>query len=221
MEQIGTVCEEWDYGAKRCISQAVVYRKAGTPSCHFTTNMTIDADGAPKAYFPGETYPSNGHDCFDWLDNLNPADNHGIQGQNGARGPAPGFVISATALTDARYPDDDTRRYVDASTLPYVVLTGASFPVPVGHTLTKGGLVFVVDTKSGIYSGAIYSDVGRAVGESSIALALMLGVNPFSRKYFPQGGRRYLGQTHLSPRVSFGDIATALGRVVDPGQGTG
>jgi hypothetical protein len=43
-----------------------------------------------------------------------------------------------------------------------------------------------VDTKTGIYSGAIYGDVGRAVGEASLALALMLNINPFSKKYFPK-----------------------------------
>src|SRR5262249_2029934 len=109
--------------------------------------------------------------------------------QNGAVGPAPGFVISGTALTDeAHYPADNTRRYVDASSVPYVVLTGSSLPVPAGTTLRKGCLVFVADTKTGIYSGAIYADVGRAVGEASLALALMLGINPFSKKHFPKVG---------------------------------
>jgi hypothetical protein len=188
IDQIGTVCDEWDYGAGRCASQVTVYRKQGTASCHFTTKMAIDADGAPKAYFPGERYPANHHDCFDWLDNLNPADNHGIQEQAGAIGPAPGFDISGTALMDGRYPEDDTRRYVDASAVPYIVLTGVSFPVPAGSPLGKGALVFVADTKTGVYSGAIYADVGRAVGEASLALALMLGINPFSRRYFPKVG---------------------------------
>jgi hypothetical protein len=187
--QIGSVCDEWDYAAKRCVSQAAVFQKAGTSACYFTTKMAIDADGAPKGYFPGESYPANNHDCFDWLDNLNVEDRHGIQGQNGAVGPAAGFLISGTALRDeAHFPADDTRRYVDASSVPYVVLTGSSFPVPAGYPLSKGCLVFVTDTKTGIYSGAIYADAGRAVGEASLALALMLGVNPFSRKYFPKVG---------------------------------
>jgi len=186
--QIGSVCDEWDYATRRCASQVAVFQKAGTASCHFTTKMAIDADGAPKAYYPGERYPANEHDCFDWLDNLNPADQHGIQGQNGAVGPAEGFVISGTSLTDTDFPSDDTRCYVDASTIPYVVLSGVSLPVPGGLVLKKGCVVFVVDTKTGIYSGAIYGDVGRAVGEASLALALMLNINPFSKKYFPKVG---------------------------------
>ncbi|MGY4512103.1 hypothetical protein [Bradyrhizobium sp. USDA 3650] len=189
-DQIGSVCDEWDYQRGRCASQAAVYQRPGTNAYFFTTKMAIDADGAPKGYYPGENYPANNHDCFDWLDNLNVSDRHGIQGQNGAVGPAPGFVISGTALTDAAHHSaDDTRCYVDASSIPYVVLTGSSFPLPAGSAaLRKGCLAFVVDTKTGIYSGAIYADVGRAVGEASLALALMLGINPFSRRYFPKVG---------------------------------
>lgn len=186
--KIGTVCDEWDYAARRCASSIAVFQKQGTSACYFTTKLAIDADGAPKAYFPAEYYPSNKHDCFDWLDNLNPGDNHGIQGKDGAVGPAAGFVISGTALTDPHYHGNDTRCYVDASTVPYVVLTESSLPAPAGHALTKGCLVFVADTKTGIYSGAIYGDVGRAVGEASLALALMLDINPFSKKYFPKVG---------------------------------
>ncbi|MGY3585727.1 hypothetical protein ACVIGB_005216 [Bradyrhizobium sp. USDA 4341] len=188
IEQIGDVCDEWDYQAGRCASQVPVFHKQGTSSCHFTTKMAIDADGAPKGYFPGEYKPSNLHDCFDWMNNLNPADVHGTQGQGGAVGPAPGFVISGTALMDRRFPENDARRYVDASTIPYVVLTGSDFPVPAGLALSKGCLAFVADVRTGIYSGAIYADVGRAVGEASLALALMVGINPFSRRYFPKVG---------------------------------
>jgi len=184
---IGSVCDEWDYGSRRCASQVDVFQMPGMSACHFTTKMSIDADGAPKAYCPGEYYPSNAHHSFDWLNNLNPADQHGVQGQD-AQGPAPGFLVSGTALTDTDHFDaKDTRKYVDASAIPYVVLTGrSSFPVPHGTQLNKGCIVFVTDTKTGIYSGAIYADAGRAVGEASLALALMLSINPFSRKLWPK-----------------------------------
>jgi hypothetical protein len=186
-DQLGVVCDEWDYEAKKCTSQVPVFQKLGTNSCYFTSKMAIDADGAPKAYYPGEYKPANDHPCFDWLNNLNVNDRHGVQGQNGAVGSAPGFLISGTALTDEHhFPENDTRRYVDASSIPYVVLNNGSLPVPAGQVLTKGCLVFVADTKTGNYSGAIYADVGRAVGEASLALALMLGINPFSKKQFPK-----------------------------------
>lgn len=184
--QIGIVCDEWDYRAKRCASQIPVFQSPGSTACYFTTKMAIDADGAPKAYYPGEYFPSNTHGAFDWLDNLNPADRHGVQGQD-ARGPAAGFLVSGTALVDDRHGSNDTRKYVDASSIPYVVLTGASaFPNPAGMLLQKGCIVFVTDTSTGIYSGAIYADVGRAVGEGSIALALMLGIDPFDRRRWPK-----------------------------------
>ena len=124
-QQIGQVCDGCDYRAKRCASQADVFQLPGTNACYFTTKMAIDADGAPKAYYPGEYYPSNAHGAFDWLDNLNPADEHGVQGQD-AQGPAPGFIVSGTALVDPGHNSNDARKYVDASSIPYVVLTGTS-----------------------------------------------------------------------------------------------
>ena len=185
--QIGNVCDEWDYKSKRCASQVGVFQSPGSNACYFTTKMAIDADGAPKAYYPGEYYPSNAHGAFDWLDNLNPADQHGTQGQD-AQGPAPGFLVSGTALVDPdHYNSNDVRKYVDASSTPYVVLTGpSSFPTAPGCRLQKGCLVLVTDTLTGIYSGAIYADVGRAVGEASLALALMLSIDPFDRRRWPK-----------------------------------
>jgi hypothetical protein len=181
---LGTVCDEWDYSARRCATTATVYQIPGKPGAHFLTKMAIDADGAPKGYHPGEYYPSNAYQSFDWLDNLNSADAHGVQGANA---PAPGFLVSGTALTDStHYPATDPRCYVDASSIPYIVLTGSRFPVPAGTVLTKGCVALVVDTQSGIYSGAIYADVGRAVGEASLALSLMLNIDPFSRRYWPK-----------------------------------
>jgi hypothetical protein len=181
---LGSVCDEWDYTAKSCVSQATVYQLPGTAAAYFLTKMAIDADGAPKAYYPGEYYPSNSHQAFDWLDNLNVNDQHGVQGADAS---APGFLVSGTALTDtAHYPSNDTHCYVDASSIPYIVLTGGTFPTPNSTGLQTGALAFVVDTRTGNYSGAIYADVGRAVGEASLALALMLSIDPFSKRYWPK-----------------------------------
>ena len=87
---------------------------------------------------------------------------------------------------DSRYPANDTRRYVDASSIPYVVLPKGAFPLPAGTTLKSGCVVCVVDTKTGGYSGAIFADVGRAVGEASIRLAQRLGLTPFSSSRWPK-----------------------------------
>ena len=209
---IGRVCEEWDYSAHACASAADVQQIAGTAGCFFLAKMAIDADGAPRAYHPGEYYPSNTHQAFDWLDNLSSSDNHGIQAPSDV---APGYVVSGTTLTDtADHPVTSTRCYVDASRVPYIVLTGSSFPVPSGATLKKGCLAFVVDTATGNYSGAIYADVGRAVGEASLALALMLGINPFSRAHWPKvtGG---VSQKRIFYLVFPNDVVPAPWRVDD------
>lgn len=184
---IGNVCHEWDYQARECREAIRVSRVEGTSGFHFLTKLAVDADGAPKAYHPDDRVPlENRAKALDWLANVNVNDLKGVQGQQGATGPAPGFLISATALSNVAFPENDTRHWVDAATIPYVVLTGGSFPLPQGMRLKTGCLVYVVDTKTGGTSGAIYGDIGRAVGEGSVALALRLGLQPFSVRVPPK-----------------------------------
>jgi hypothetical protein len=60
-------------------------------------------------------------------------------------------------------------------------------PLPKGTRLKNGCLAYVVDTQTGGTSGAIFGDVGHAVGEGSIALARRLGLNPFRKgRMFPK-----------------------------------
>lgn len=205
---IGNVCHEWDYPEHRCRETTPVSQVAGSSGFHFLAKLAIDADGAPKAYHPDDRVPNeNGAKAYDWLANVNVDDLKGVQGQGGAQGPAPGFLISATALSNAAFPENDTRHWVDASMIPYVVLTGSSFPLSQGMRLKTGCLVFVVDTRTGGTSGAIYGDVGRAVGEGSIALALRLGLRPFHPNCSPKvtgfDGKRFFNivfpGVHLAP----------------------
>jgi len=185
--KIGTVCHIWDYPARKSKETTDVWQVRGSKSAHFLSKLEIDADGAPRAYHPSDRRPlDNAGKAFDWLANLGSSDRHGIQGENGAVGPAAGFVISATSLMDTRYPTNDTRRYVDASTVPYVVLPKGTFPLPADSVLKSGCVVCVVDTKTGGYSGAIFADIGRAVGEGSIRLAQRLGLNPFVPSRWPK-----------------------------------
>jgi predicted chitinase/peptidoglycan hydrolase-like protein with peptidoglycan-binding domain len=185
--KIGTVCHIWDYPAGRCKQRTDVWQVNGSKSAYFLSKLEIDADGAPRAYHPSDVkLPANEAKAFDWLVNLSGSDRHGIQGQNGAVGPAPGFVISATTVTDARYAVNDTRHYVDASSIPYVVLPKGAFPLPAGSTLKNGCVVCVVDTKTGGFTGAIFGDVGRAAGEASIRAAQRLGLAPFNPSHWPK-----------------------------------
>jgi hypothetical protein len=185
--KLGSVCHVWDYRARSCKESVDVWQSPGSEAAYFLSKLEVDADGAPRAYHPQDRAPpANAAKAFDWLANLASADRHGTQGQGGAVGPAAGFIISATSLVDVRYPANDTRRYVDASTIPYVVLPQATFPLPAVMALKGGCVVCVVDTHTGGYSGAIFADVGRAVGEGSIRLAQRLGLTPFSAHRWPK-----------------------------------
>jgi hypothetical protein len=180
VHKIGVVCHEWDYQARKCATSVDVFQVDGTKACHFAAKLATDADGAPRAYAPGDK------DSFDWLANIAVSQLHGIQGKDGV-GPAPGFYVSGTAITDPAFKTkpNDTRCYVDASTIPYFALP-RDLPVPAGSTLKDACVGYVVDSKTGGTTGAIFGDVGHAVGEASISTALRLGLWPISNKHPPK-----------------------------------
>lgn len=142
--------------------------------------MAIDADGAFRAYHPNDR---SGLDALahaghrgDWwalvTDNGKPNGHPVIQGQSD---PAPGFYVSATALYDARkHNPRDPHRYVDAATIPYVVL----HPDALRHA-HLGDFATVLNLQNGKHSSAIVADESAPnlpVGEASIALARRLGI---------------------------------------------
>ncbi|MBZ9765509.1 hypothetical protein LB526_01875 [Mesorhizobium sp. CA6] len=174
---IGSVCSEWDYDQKSCVAQVDVQLVHGSKSPFFVSKLAVDADGAPMAYHPGDT------GSYDYLANVSKNDLHGIQGERGAVGPAPGFYVSGTSLSNPEYKMNDTRHWVDAATIPYFVINRQEFPqfnVPLGCVAT------VIDLQSRKRTGAILADTGRAVGEGSIALAVSLGLSPFSKTHPPK-----------------------------------
>lgn len=88
--------------------------------------------------------------------------------------PAPGYLVSETALSTSTYTSSDPRRYVDSSQVNYI-----SIP----KTFLKLGVHlgdFATVTYNGITVGAIVAEDGPAneIGEGSIALHRALGVNP-------------------------------------------
>lgn len=90
--------------------------------------------------------------------------------------PAPGFYVSTTALYDRDNPNPrDPHRYVDAATIPYVVLH------PVARSYAKlGDFATVMNLQNGKISAAIVADESAPnlpVGEGSIALAQALGID--------------------------------------------
>ena len=219
---VGNVCHEWDYHSHSCSEEIEVSQVAGTTGLYFISKLAVDADGAPKAYSRTDVTPNdNDSQAYDWLANVNVNDLHGIQGESGAQGPAAGFYISGTALFNSAFEESDTRHWVDASVIPYIVLPGSRFPLGPGMSLATGCLAFAADTKSGRTSGAIYGDIGRAVGESSIALALRLGLKPYSTHVPPKvtgfGGKRFFylvfPGTHLPPPWDLGKLQQEADRL--------
>jgi hypothetical protein len=100
-----------------------------------------------------------------------------IQGKND---PAPGYYVSMTALFDANITDErNPRRFVDAASIPYVVLP------PEGFKHAKlGDFASVVNLRNGKVAGAIIADESAPdlpMGEGSIALAKALGIDSNAR----------------------------------------
>jgi hypothetical protein len=183
--EISRVCHK--YEDRRCQEQVPVWQLAGTTAYFFVSKLAIDVDGAPRAYHPlDKRRPDNHTKALDWLTSLSPSDRHGIQGQEDDKGPEPGFIISGTSLENTAYPTNDTRHWVDAEAIPYIVLTG-NFPSAVGRPNVKlGDCAMVIDLSSGKMSGAIYADSGHAVGEGSLKLAKNLDLDPTASRLPPK-----------------------------------
>lgn len=151
---------------------------------------TIDADGDPRAYHPGDT----GLDTLahagapgNWwalvTDDGTPAGAPIVQGEGD---PAPGHYVSATTLADESKDRRDPRRYVDAGVVPYVVLPRSFADA---HGIRLGDFAWVEMATGADSAGeetrdgpggvaAIFADVGPEgrIGEGSIALAARLGL---------------------------------------------
>ncbi|WP_027993824.1 glycoside hydrolase family 75 protein [Sinorhizobium meliloti] len=157
-----------------------------------TSRTAIDADGAPKAYHPddvgkpcgatgaGLDCPSNaGYPNKSWWPTVLASDpTNPSKAFVQPSGPAKGFFVSKTALQDSANGNErDTARYVDASTIPYLV-----FPRPFFQLVGTGkpgdlGMAFHLETQK--QTAFIVADIGpdEPLGESSIALFKALGGN--------------------------------------------
>lgn len=157
---------------------AVVVTQDDDGRVHFTSDADIDADGAPHAY----------HMVSKWgLDDLeNAKDNNGrfvgvltdSRGKPVAQGsddPAPGFLISTTTYEHRDEPEVTQRRYLNAETVPFIVVS------PLIRQRAKGivlGCRARARMKGGEWQEAMVGDIGPRfkVGEVSIALARLLGI---------------------------------------------
>lgn len=150
-----------------------------------TTGMKVDADGAYRAYKIrnlGLDFDDNGKDPSRpggrWVGVVTNAAGEPIPQQ--AHQPAPGYLISTTALQDQMRAVTDPLRYVDAESVPYIVLPG-------GHLgrASLGDYALVVNTETRKTVPAIAADSGakNKIGEASMA-----------------GARALLGEAASNPR---------------------
>lgn len=158
------------------IGGVAIFETRGGRAIYFKTGMTIDADGAYRAYKirnQGLDFDDNGKDpCAHngrWIGVV--VDSSGRPIPQGANHPRPGFLISTTSLQDPTRSNTDPQRYVDSEAVPYIVLPG-------GHLgrASLGDYALVVNTENGKMVHAIAADAGpkHHVGEASIAVARAL-----------------------------------------------
>lgn len=182
-----------------------IFETSDGGAIYFKAGMTIDADGAYRAYKVrnlGLDYDDNGKNPAvpngRWIGVVTDASGRAIPQQ--ATDPAPGYLISTTSLQDRTRLVTDPMRYVDSETIPYIVLPGGHL----GRT-SLGDYAFVVNTQNGKMVHAIAADAGpkHRVGEASIAAA-----------------RALLGEAQANPR-SGGTERPIIRYVVFPGSADG
>jgi hypothetical protein len=144
-----------------------------TAYTYVTSDVEIDADGAPNAYHPNDT----GLDAL-----ANAGFPHGgwpsvlvTDPENNGRpfvqrtGPFAGFFVSKTSLEDPNAPTTEPRRYVDATAFPYIVFPGAFEQLE--GTGVLGDIVLAKHIQRGLTSSALVADIGPTnapLGEISI-----------------------------------------------------
>lgn len=153
---------------------------AGGGLC-WQAGLAIDADGAPRAYHPvskqGLDALANAGRPGNWWGIV--CDAKGEPIVQGPKDPAPGFYVSPTALVDASKKASDPRRYVDASTVPYLAV-----PPEALAWCKKADVAMVMNRANGELAGAVIADVGPRgkIGEGSPALAVALGISADPRR---------------------------------------
>jgi Fungal chitosanase of glycosyl hydrolase group 75 len=165
------------------VADVAVWKHEGPLSAVvFRSGMAVDVDGAPKAYHANDTDALNrmahaGRPGHWWA----LATQHGAPVVQGPEHPAPGYYLSMTSLQNPAFAVTDPRRYVDASTIPYVALPEA---VTRAGRVRLGDLAAVVNQSNGKVAFAIYADQGPRdkLGEGSLYLVNQLRNAPVPDK---------------------------------------
>jgi len=156
------------------------------PTFFYKSHMTVDGDGAPNCYGPGDVgtidYLENaGHPGDWWAVVTDTGESTGNPVRQVAGDPFPGLYIAMTSLANESLPDKNPRKWIDATKIPYWVMPDkASFRQATGAKLGDVGLVVYRNYSSfAIFADTSGDDVGGHVGEGSVALSFALGNNPY------------------------------------------
>ena len=193
--------DECRFGKWMTYNGVAVSRLAdGSAYLYQTSNVAIDADGAPNAYNPRNTgldFNANAGLPDHWH-NVLAADPHN-PGQPFVQttGDFAGNYVAKTSLQNPAGAANDPDTYVDARTIPYLVFPG-NFDRIAGTGL-MGDLGIAVNRDTGRSSSFIVADIGNAsdgLGEMSIALAQALSgnsrANPRTGAGVPPGDTLYI-----------------------------
>jgi len=171
----------------------------------FEAGISVDVDGAPNAYGPTDAialdnHANAGHPGNWWGVQT---DKHGrpiVQHRGPPSQPMAGYYISTTSLIDASFPEDDVRRFVDATKIPYLALP----PLDLTETgLRLGDLAVVFNARNGKFCSAIFADTKKHHVLSEVSARVVDRLGTYGN---PKGG----------PSPADGII-----RIVFPGSGIG
>jgi hypothetical protein len=156
-----------------------IYRDDKGAVC-FRAGCTVNADGSPRAYAPGDLhaldYLANAGEQGNWWGIA--TDDIGEPFIQAAWHPAPGFYVSTTALVNPDYPLDHPNRYIDSERYGFTVIPGGTGFAKLGDV----GLAYNQVTDDNMYFAV--ADIGprNHIGECSIMLTRCLGLNPDPKK---------------------------------------
>jgi hypothetical protein len=199
---------KWDVYQK---TQLLREKEKG-PYLFVTRAVKVDADGAPNAYHPddvglkctkgtgfkGLDCPANGGYPKEtwWRSAIVPDPQNNNKGYIQPSGAYQGFFVSRTSLTDKHKADIDPQKYVDSTSVPYLVFPG-KFSSKSG-TGSVGDFGFAINLDTGKSSPFIVAETGPPdahLGEMSISLGVALGgstPNPRTGSGAPKGKIAYV-----------------------------
>ncbi|WP_447759601.1 hypothetical protein [Pseudomonas moraviensis] len=186
--------------------------EGGSAYVFSAANIKVDADGAPNAYHPadiglncitgsgfkGLDCPANGGypNSNWWRSAIVPDPQDPKKAYVQPTGNFKGYFVSRTSLQDRSKSDFNTAKYVDSTSIPFLVFPGSFYSKSgTGHL---GDLGYAVNVESGKGSAFIVAEIGPSdahLGEMSIFLGRALGgtdPNPRTGTGVPKGRIAYI-----------------------------